>query len=90
MVTKANKNEGTVEKFIVGKEGSKAETSGGSKTKGDQVRKEMINDKEKTGGYNRKNAVEICNRDREVESGDKRRERGMAGKKKNGRRRENN
>lgn len=90
MATKASKNRKTMEKFMVSKERSKTETSGESRSKEDRARKEMINDKEKTWEDNGKNDVEICKRDREVESNAKRREKGMEGRKKDGRRRENN
>lgn len=54
----------------------------------DQIRKEMINDKENTWKkYNGKNTSKICNRDREVENRDKGGERAMEGRKtKRGRR----
>ena len=68
MATRASKNKGMIEKFTVGKEGSRAETSGESMSEGDRVRKEMINgEKKNMGGYNGKNDAEICRRDSEVE-----------------------
>ena len=48
MATRASKNRGVKEKCMVDKEGSKAETSVRSRSKGSQVKKEMINDKENT------------------------------------------